>query len=78
MAHSLTALTRRALRRMPGSLRALARAAGVPSTTLARIRSGHLRASPMVARRVAGVLARWSEWCGWTAARLRVAERHRK
>ena len=77
MGGDLTDVTRRALRSVPGSLPALARDAGVSPRTLARIRAGHVRASPAVARKVARALARWGTWCTRAAARLRAGERSR-
>ncbi len=72
----LTAATRRVLRDLKAlgiSLRALARAAAVPNTTLARIRRGALGASPVVTRKVAAALERWSARLGRHAAQLGAA-----
>jgi len=51
-------------------MRALAREAGVPHTTLVRVRSGTLEASPAVAARVAATLERWSDLCKRHSFRL--------
>jgi hypothetical protein len=52
-----------ALRAWPGSERALAQAAGVPHTTLVRIRSGALGASDDVARALVPVLRQYAKQC---------------
>jgi hypothetical protein len=57
---TLTALVRRALREAPCSLRALAREADVPHSTLVRIRGGSLNASPEVADALVKALERWA------------------
>jgi hypothetical protein len=59
----LSAAVRRALENTPYSLRALAREAAVPHSTLVRIGSGSLRASPDVANRVAKALRAWGSQC---------------
>jgi hypothetical protein len=72
----LTAAVVQALWRAPGSLRALAREAGVPHTTLTQIRTGRLGASPVVAARLGRALARWGRRCGRAAERLQEELRH--
>ncbi len=47
----------------PGSIRALARASGVPHSTLVRIDAGSIEATPALARKVAGALESWGEIC---------------
>lgn len=59
----LTAVTRAAIGAFPGRLRELAKEAGLPYSTIARIRHGALPASPAVARAVAGALSRWGTRC---------------
>jgi hypothetical protein len=66
----LTLALQDAIHRAPGSMRALAREAGVPHTTLVRVRSGALEASPAVVARVAATLEQWSELCKRHAFRL--------
>lgn len=44
----------------PGSVRSLAKEAGVPHSTLVRIQQGVIGASPDVAERVRGVCERYS------------------
>ena len=56
----LTAAVRDALRGAPCSLRALAKEAGVPHSTLVRIRGGTRNASPEVADAVTKALQRWA------------------
>lgn len=55
----------------PGSLRALARAADVPHSTLVHIVHGKREATPELARKVATALEAWSATCGETADRIR-------
>ncbi len=54
----------RAVETMPASQAALAREADVPTSTLSRIISGELNASPDVARRIMAALRRWKTACG--------------
>jgi lambda repressor-like predicted transcriptional regulator len=70
---TLDAALRRAIRRAPSSMRALARAAGVSDVMLQGIVSGRERATPRVARLVARVLERWATQCSTEAARVRAA-----
>ena len=62
-------------KRLPGTVRALARQAGVPHTTLVRIAAGELGASPMVAERVAAALDSWARSCSAGAEKLRLSLR---
>jgi hypothetical protein len=55
----------------PGSLRAIARAAGIPHTTLVRIRAGDIEATPATVERIAAALERWGETCKRRSFRLR-------
>ncbi len=80
---ALTEIVARAVEDAPCSLRALAREAGVPHSTLIRIVNGERDATPAVARAVAEALRRWSDQCAASAAgierRLRqVKPRNRK
>ena len=62
---------RRVLGEVPGSMRALAKEAGIPHSTLVRIRQGHLGASPAVARALADALGRWARECSSAEGILR-------
>ncbi len=73
MRDGLTLLLQQILRGVPGGLSALARAAGVPRATLARVAAGELEASPELVAAVVDALARWSETCTSAAHRLRAA-----
>jgi hypothetical protein len=70
----LTQAVRQAIEEAPASLRALARAAGVPDSTLVRIRKGERRATPAVATAVAASLERWSTRCGELARQIQDLE----
>jgi hypothetical protein len=71
---TLTAVVRSILKApLPGSLRALGRAAGVPHSTLSKIKAGTLNASPEVARALAGALDHWTTQSRTAARRLRAA-----
>ena len=52
-----------AIEEAPASMRALAREAGIPHSTLVRIRQGRLGVTPAVARAVADALQEWSTVC---------------
>ena len=67
----LTVAVRQAVRRSPCTLRALAREAKVPPSTLARILAGERGATPAVAHAVAGALERWGARCLQIAAAIR-------
>ncbi len=60
-----------ALRDAPCSLRALAKAADVTPSTLARVWNGERAATPEVAAAVADALTRWGADCTRAAKRLR-------
>ena len=62
---------RRALTDAPGSLRALSREAGVPHSTLVRIRQGDRGVTPEVAKALADALERWSDSCAAGASLVR-------
>ena len=68
---NLQEAVRRALADAPGSLRALAREAGVPHSTLVRIRQGDRAPTRDVAEALAGALERWSGSCADAADTLR-------
>lgn len=63
MADSLQIILRRALARVPGTVRELARDAGVAHSTLVRIQTGERPASRAVVRRVARALRSWGGRC---------------
>lgn len=63
MAGSVTDAVRKAMDKAPGSLRALAKAADVPHSTLVRIRSGERTATRDVAVKVAEALGLWGGKC---------------
>lgn len=73
MSEELAEVVRQLLDQVPGSDRELARAAGVPPSTVSRIRNGTRGCTPVVARSLADVLARWSEDCAEAEADLRLA-----
>jgi len=56
---------------IPGTIRALAREANVPHSTLVRVANGGLDASPSVVERVADALESWRDACANGAAELR-------
>jgi DNA-binding LacI/PurR family transcriptional regulator len=62
---------RRALDAWPGSLRSLARAAGVAHTTLVRIRDGKFEGSDEVSGKVATALEQAGAKCQRAAGQLR-------
>ena len=70
---TLDAVVRRAIRRAPCSIRALARTAGVSHVVLAEIVNGRERATQRVALKVAQALEAWAARCGGEAAAVRVA-----
>ncbi len=59
----ITTQVRRAIDAAPCSLRELARDAGVPHSTLVRIRSGEREATVDVAQRLARALRAWGTRC---------------
>ena len=70
---TLDTVVRRAIRRAPCSIRALAREAGVSHAMLAAIVTGHERATPRVSRKVARALDRWAARCAKDATAVRAA-----
>ena len=62
---------RQALEAWPGSLRSLAREAGVAHSTLVRIRDGEFEASPEVTQQIATALEVAGSRCQRAAQRLR-------
>jgi hypothetical protein len=70
---TLDALVRRAIRRAPCSIRALAREAGVSHVMLQGIVKGRERAPARVALKVARALESWAARCGGEAAAIRAA-----
>jgi hypothetical protein len=62
---------RQALKAWPGSLRSLARAAGVAHSTLVRIRDGAFEGSPEITRVVANALDAAGTDCQRAARQLR-------
>ena len=70
---SLTSVVRAVLAEAPCSERALARAAGLSSAMVPRIRAGSLNATPETAGRLVQALEQWSKDCGRAAGRLRRA-----
>lgn len=70
---TLDAAVRRAIANVPGSIRELAKEAGVSHVVLWAIVHGRERATPRVARLVAAALERWGKRCAGNAARVRAA-----
>jgi hypothetical protein len=68
---TLDAVLRRAVRRAPCSIRALARRAGVSHVMLAAVVTGHERATQRVALKVAKALEQWADRCSGEAAAIR-------
>ncbi len=73
----LTRTTQEVLRSFPIPLRAIARAAHVPHSTLARIVTGERGATPAVARALEGLLGRWGRQYESAARRLHTALKRR-
>jgi len=73
----LTNAVQRALAQAPCAVATLARAAGVPQSTLARIQAGERQATPAVARAVARALDQWSAACARLADGIRQAHPRR-
>ena len=67
---TLDAVLRRAIRRAPCSMRALARAAGVSHVMLQGIVAGRERATVRVAQKVVRALESWAARCGGEAAAI--------
>lgn len=78
MSNALTRAVQRALAGAPCSVATLARAAGVPQSTLARIQAGERNATPAVARAVARALDEWGAGCTRLAHGIRRAAPRRK
>ncbi|HZA92426.1 MAG TPA: helix-turn-helix domain-containing protein [Gemmatimonadales bacterium] len=74
----LTDAVRQAVRGAPCSVRALARAAGVPDSTLVRIVARERAATPAVAAALARALDQWGTQCGQLAHGIRQAQQGRK
>jgi predicted transcriptional regulator len=72
----LTDTVREALKVFP-NVSALAKAAGVSQSLLARIKAGEREATPAVAAKVAAVLERWGVQCARAAVRIRRAQSER-
>jgi transcriptional regulator with XRE-family HTH domain len=70
---TLDTALRRAIRNAPSSIRELAKEAGVSHVVLWAIVRGRARATPRVARLVAGALERWGQRCAADASRVRKA-----
>ena len=70
MREHLSNAVRDALRDSPASLRALAREAGVPISTLSRILAGEREATENVARAVADALTKWGASCQGASSRI--------
>lgn len=75
---SVTKAAQHALAIAPCSLRALAAQAGVPHTTLVRIRAGERDATPEVATALAAALEMWARECGGAARDIRTTLKGRK
>ena len=70
---TLDIVVRRAIRRAPCTIRALARQAGVSHALLAAIVAGQRGATPAVAQEVARALDTWSARCAQDAATIHAA-----
>lgn len=73
MSEELAEAVRNILDAVPGSDMELARRAGVPQSTISRIRTGKRGCTPEVARKVAQALDRWTEDCADARDHLRRA-----
>ena len=71
MRERLSNVVRDALKRSPASLRALAREAGVPVSTLSRILNEEREATEDVAAALGNALTRWGDSCRDTSSRIR-------
>lgn len=67
-------MLREVLQRAPGSIRELARAAGVDVTLLTKVRDGDRRLTPATREKVVGALRRWSETTVELADRLEASD----
>lgn len=77
MSNALTEAVKRALDRAPCSVATLARVAGVPQSTLARIQAGERNATVAVAHAVTRALEQWSADCRSLARGIRRAQPRR-
>lgn len=73
MSDQLGEVVRGLLDQVPCSDRALAQEAGVPQSTISRIRTGERGCTPEVAGALADALKRWGERCEAAEAELRRA-----
>ena len=73
MRERLSNVVRDALKRSPASLRALAREAGVPVSTVSRILAGEREATEDVASALADALTKWGASCQAASSRIRDA-----
>lgn len=73
MSEELAEVVREVLDRVPGSDRELCLQAGVPPSTISRIRKGERGATLEVARALADVLTQWGRDCADAEAALRRA-----
>lgn len=71
MSDRLTKTVRKALEEKPASDRALAQEAGIPQSTVSRIRTGVRDATPDVAKALADALGRWADNCRAAETALR-------
>ena len=71
MPTNLTRQVQRAITAAPCSIRALAREAGVPQSTLVRIQTGEREATLAVAKSVERALGTWGRVCNKAAVSLR-------
>lgn len=71
MSEELAAAVRTILDEVPGSDQELAREAGVPQSTISRIRTGKRGCTPDVARSLVAALDGWSEDCADARDHLR-------
>jgi len=69
--YHLEEAVRRALGELPGSLRAIAREAGISHSLLIRIRNGDRAATREVAEALADALGRWADRCSSAEGLLR-------
>ena len=74
MTSKLTKAVKTAIDNAPCSVNKLAEEAGVPQSTLSRIRAGKLGATPELAQQVATALKRWGDNCHKGAKSIRNAK----
>lgn len=68
------AVLQRILREAPGSIRELAREAGVSNALLRAVRDGDRRLTPATRKAVAAALRQWEDTCGELAEALEAVE----